>query len=158
MRRGIVFLAFGPGLVGLAGDLDWAQLTILPGLVASGGALLFGVNMWCLENRGVLWRESLPIHPGTVFSARVIVLLEFLLVSSGFTIVLSSLRAGLPERAGAGLDPVHLAGRHHAGGVGVDALVDQAAVRGRPALGPGDTRARRRSWSATPPGWPSARR
>ncbi len=97
MRRGIVFLAFGPGLVGLAGGLDWAQLTILPGLVASGGALLFGVNMWCLENRGILWRESLPIHPGTVFSARVIVLLEFLLVSSGFTILLSSLRAGVPN-------------------------------------------------------------
>jgi hypothetical protein len=96
MRRGIVFLAFGPGVVGVAGDLDWAQLTILPGLVASGGALLFGVNMWCLEGRGVLWRESLPISPGSVFSARITVLLEFLMLSSGFTILLSSLRAGVP--------------------------------------------------------------
>ena len=97
MRRGIVFLAFGPGVVGLAGNLDWPQLTILPGLVASGGALLFGVNMWCLEGRGALWRESLPISPGTIYSARVVVLLEFLLLSSGFTILLSSLRAGLPS-------------------------------------------------------------
>ena len=27
-------------------------MTILPGLVASGGALLFGVNAWCLDGRG----------------------------------------------------------------------------------------------------------
>ena len=143
MRRGIVFLAFGPGLVGLAGGLDWAQLTILPGLVASGGALLFGVNMWCLENRGILWRESLPIHPGTVFSARVIVLLEFLLVSSGFTILLVVAARRRAELPGAGLDPVHLARRDHAGGVGVDAVVAQAALRGRPALGPGNPGAAR---------------
>ena len=76
---------------------DWPQLTILPGLVASGGALLFGVNAWCLEARGVLWRESLPVDPATVFAARVVVLMEFLLLSSGFTIVLASLRAGVPS-------------------------------------------------------------
>ena len=57
-------LAVGPGLVGLAGGLDWTRLTILPGLVASGGALLFGVNAWCLDGRGALWRESLPVEPG----------------------------------------------------------------------------------------------
>lgn len=96
MRRGIVVLALGPGLVGVAGNLDWAQMTILPGLVASGGALLFGVNAWCLEGRGVLWRESLPVDPSVVFDARVIVLLEFLLVASGFTVLLASLRAGVP--------------------------------------------------------------
>ena len=97
MRRGIMVLAIGPGLVGIAGGLDWPQLTILPGLVASGGALLFGVNAWCLEARGVLWRESLPVNPATVFDARVVVLMEFLLLSSGFTILLASLRAGVPS-------------------------------------------------------------
>ena len=45
-------------------------MTILPGLVASGGALLFGVNAWCLDARGVLWRESLPAGPRQVFAAR----------------------------------------------------------------------------------------
>ena len=97
MRRGIMVLAIGPGLVGVAGGLDWPQLTILPGLVASGGALLFGVNAWCLEARGVLWRESLPVDPATVFDARVVVLMEFLLLSSGLTILLASLRAGVPS-------------------------------------------------------------
>ena len=64
MRRGLAVLAIGPGVVALAGNLDWPQMTILPGLVASGGALLFGVNAWCLDGRGGLWRESLPVGPG----------------------------------------------------------------------------------------------
>src|SRR4029079_2203613 len=77
MRRGVAVLAIGPGIVALAGDLTWSQMTILPGLVASGGALLFGVNAWCLDARGGLWRESLPVGPGAVFGARAWVLAEF---------------------------------------------------------------------------------
>jgi hypothetical protein len=99
MRRGLAVLAVGPGLVALAGDLTWSQMTILPGLVASGGALLFGVNAWCLDHRGSLWRESLPVSPATVFGARAWVLTEFLLVASFTTIVLAGLRAGLPTAA-----------------------------------------------------------
>lgn len=97
MRRGMLVLAVGPGIVALAGDLQWNTMTILPGLVASGGALLFGVNAWCLDARGTLWRESLPVDPVVVFRARAIVLAEWLMVASGLTIVLASLRAGLPE-------------------------------------------------------------
>ena len=99
MRRGLAVLAIGPGLVALAGDLTWSQMTILPGLVASGGALLFGVNSWCLDHRGGLWRESLPVSPATVFGARAWVLTEFLLVASFTTIVLAGLRAGAPTAA-----------------------------------------------------------
>jgi hypothetical protein len=97
MRRGLFVLAIGPGLVAIAGDLPWHAMTILPGLVASGGALLFGVNAWCLDGRGGLWRESLPVSPRTVFTARAIVLAEFLLIASLITIVLASLRAGIPS-------------------------------------------------------------
>ncbi len=96
MRRGLMVLAIGPGLVALAGGLEWSTMTILPGLVASGAALLFGVNVWCLDARGALWRESLPARARTVFAARVLVLSEWLLVASGVTLVLASLRAGLP--------------------------------------------------------------
>lgn len=99
MRRGVAVLAIGPGLVALAGDLTWSQMTILPGLVASGGALLFGVNAWCLDYRGGLWRESLPVGAGTVFAARAWVLAEFLLVASFTTMVLAGLRAGVPTAA-----------------------------------------------------------
>jgi len=99
MRRGLVVLSVGPGLVSLAGNLPWDQLTILPGLVASGGALLFGVNAWSLEGRGALWRESLPVGPSAVFTARAWVMLEFLVVASGITLGLAVLRAGTPSAA-----------------------------------------------------------
>ena len=89
-------LAVMPGAVALAGDLEWGMLTILPGLVASGAALLFGVNTWCLDGRGALWRDSLPVTPRTVFASRSVVLLEVLLSSAAVTLVLAALRAGRP--------------------------------------------------------------
>ena len=135
MRRGLAVLAIGPGVVALAGNLDWPQMTILPGLVASGGALLFGVNAWCLDGRGGLWRESLPVGPRVVFAARAWVLTEFLLVASFVTMVLAGLRAGLPERGRADRAPVHLARRGAAGRDVGHALVLAATVRRRPALG-----------------------
>jgi hypothetical protein len=96
LRRGLLVLAVLPGLVALAGALDWEMLCILPGLVASGGALLFGVNSWCLDGRGALWRDSLPVAPKAVFASRIFVLVEVLLLATVLTLVLASLRAGLP--------------------------------------------------------------
>jgi hypothetical protein len=64
--------------------------------VASGGALLFGVNAWCLDGRGALWRDSLPVAPRLAFLARLLVLAEVLLVAIALTLAMASLRAGLP--------------------------------------------------------------
>jgi hypothetical protein len=97
MRRGVMVLAIGPGLVAIFGNLPWSSMTILPGLVASGGALLFGVNAWSLDGRGALWRESLPVAPSRVFDARAWVITEFLAVASCITLGLGALRAGLPN-------------------------------------------------------------
>jgi hypothetical protein len=97
MRRGVMVLAVGPGLVAIFGDLPWSSMTILPGLVASGGALLFGINAWCLDGRGALWRENLPAPPTTLFDARAWVLFEFLAVASLITVALGAMRAGLPN-------------------------------------------------------------
>jgi hypothetical protein len=99
LRRGLIVLAFMPGLVAVAGSLEWSMVTILPGLVASGGALLFGVNSWCLDGRGALWRDSLPVSAGVAYYAKVIVLFEVLLAAAGFTILLAALRAGRPTSA-----------------------------------------------------------
>jgi hypothetical protein len=88
-----------PGLVAVAGDLQWDMLAILPGLVASGGALLFGVNAWCLDGRGALWRDSLPAAPGLTFLARALVLAEVLLVATSGTLVMAAVRAGVPSRS-----------------------------------------------------------
>ncbi|HEX4686872.1 MAG TPA: hypothetical protein VH228_08815 [Nocardioides sp.] len=97
MRRGVLVLAIGPGLVALFGDLQWGQMMILPGLVASGGALLFGVNAWCLDGRGALWRENLPAPATALFDARTLVLAEFLGVASLITVLVGALRAGIPD-------------------------------------------------------------
>jgi len=99
LRRGLLVLALMPGGVALAGNLDWQMLTILPGLVASGCALLFGVNTWCLDGSGALWRDSLPASPRSVFFVRAVVLLEVLLCSAALTLVLAALRAGAPTAA-----------------------------------------------------------
>jgi hypothetical protein len=96
LRRGLVVLALMPGLIAFGGQLGWDRLTILPGLVASGAALLFGVNTWCLDSRGALWRESLPVSPALAFGSRVWVLTEVLLGAALVTVVLSTLRAGVP--------------------------------------------------------------
>jgi hypothetical protein len=97
MRRGMMVLAIGPGLVAIFGNLPWPSMTILPGLVASGGALLFGVNAWCLDGRGALWRENLPVAPTLLFDARAYVLAEFLASASLLTIAIGALRAGVPN-------------------------------------------------------------
>jgi len=98
MRRGMLVLAIGPGLVAIFGNLPWSSMTILPGLVASGGALLFGVNAWSLDGRGALWRESLPVTPSDIFDSRAWVITEFLTVASLITIGIGALRAGVPNR------------------------------------------------------------
>ena len=96
MRRGMVVLALLPGIVAVGGSFRWDMLGIFPGLVASGGALLFGVNAWCLDGRGALWRDSLPVTPRLAFISRVLVLAEILSAASLATLLLASLRAGLP--------------------------------------------------------------
>lgn len=96
MRRGLAVLSVGPALVALAAAAPWTDLIVLPGLVASGAALLFGVNAWCLDERGGLWRESLPVSPRLVFAARTWVLAEFMLVAAFGTLLIGALRAPRP--------------------------------------------------------------
>ena len=120
---------------------QWQMLTVLPGLVASGGALLFGVNAWCLDGRGALWRESLPVAPGVAFALARSVLLEVLLCSALATLALATLRAGVPtapELGGPGL--LHAGGlrcrssrRACAGASRAPFAVDLRSARATPA-------------------------
>ncbi len=99
LRRGTWLLALAPGSVALVGGLDWSALVMMPGLVASGCVLLFGVNLWCLDGRGMLWRETLPVAPRTVVAARTWVLAELLVGAGAVTLLLGAVRAGRPTAA-----------------------------------------------------------
>lgn len=97
MRRGLLMLGLGPGLIALVMGMSWGEALILPGLAASGAALLFGINAFCLDGRGAVWRETLPIDPLSIFDARARVLAECLAVVSVLTLVAPALRNGLPD-------------------------------------------------------------
>ncbi|CAM3499090.1 hypothetical protein [Nocardioides zeicaulis] len=96
MRRGLLVLGIGPGLVALVAGLQWSSVMLLPGLTASGAALLFGVNAWCLDGKGMVWRETLPVPAARVFDVRALVVAECLAGVSGITLVLALLRNGVP--------------------------------------------------------------
>jgi hypothetical protein len=96
MRRGLMVLGLGPGLVALVAGLEWSSVMVLPGLTASGAALLFGVNAWCLDGKGMVWRETLPVAAADVFAVRTLVVAECMAAVSGVTVVLALLRNGLP--------------------------------------------------------------
>jgi hypothetical protein len=51
----------------------WPSLTLLPGLVAAGAGLLFGVNAFCLDGAGALWVATLPHSPRHTLTAKLLV-------------------------------------------------------------------------------------
>ena len=128
-------------------------MTILPGLVASGGALLFGVNAWCLDGRGALWRENLPAPPTALFDARTPILAEFLGVASPITILVGALRAGLPRgpELAALVASVLVVTLQVVGAC--PALVAETPLPGGPPVRPGDARTARLPWWATRLAW-----
>ena len=99
LRRGLVVLAVLPGAVAATAGLEWSSLVLLPGLVAAGAGLLFGVNAFCLDGPGAVWRGSLPGRPGTVFWAKAQVVAETCLVAVALTMVAGTVRADRPPTA-----------------------------------------------------------
>lgn len=96
LRRGLLVLTLLPGLGGLVTGVEWDFVILLPGLIASGVALLCGVNAWALDGRGALWRESLPVDPALVFAARSVVLAGMAGGAAVLGTVLAGLRADTP--------------------------------------------------------------
>jgi len=76
LRRGIVVLTITPAAIAVLARVDWAALVFVPGLVAAGAGLLFGVNVFCLDSTGAQWLSSLPHDPDLVFRAKTWVLTE----------------------------------------------------------------------------------
>jgi hypothetical protein len=70
LRRGVLVLGGVPACVAMLAGLEWADLVVLPGLVAAGAALLFGVNTFALDGPGATWLASLPCPRGWRSSPR----------------------------------------------------------------------------------------
>jgi hypothetical protein len=76
LRRGALVLAILPGLVAFGIGVQWSTLLLLPGLVASGAVLLFGVNTFCLDAGGAVWLATLPHDPRLALRAKAWVVTE----------------------------------------------------------------------------------
>lgn len=100
LRRGLVALVVIPAGVAAASGLPWPLVSLLPGLVASAAGLLFGVNMFALDGRGALWRQTLPEDPRRYLLARLIVLGEICLGGATLCVLAATARAPGPPTAG----------------------------------------------------------
>ncbi len=100
LRRGLATLIAVPALAAAGAGLDWSLAPILPGLVASGAGLLFGVNALSLDGSGAIWRESLPGPARTLLLARLLVITEVCLVAALRAALIGAVRApGAPPPA-----------------------------------------------------------
>ena len=128
MRRGMVVLALFPGLVAVGGSFRLGHARHLPGAgrlrrrAAVRGELLVPGRAG-----GALARQPARSAPGSAFVSRVLVLTEILLAATLVTLLLASLRAGLPTAAAAGRGALRGRRGHGPGGGHLAALVGRAA-------------------------------
>ena len=134
LRRGLLVLGILPGAVSALAGLQWASLVMLPGLVAAGAGLLFGVNAFCLDGTGARWLASLPGDDRVLFRAKAQVVAEVCVVAVALAVVAGATRAGRPPTAAEAVALVELRPR-----VGLPgrrdlyASVRAATAPGRPA-------------------------
>lgn len=104
IRRGLLVLGLLPGGIAAAADLDWPTLTLLPGLVAAGAGLLFGVNVFSLDGAGGVWLAAQPHDPAHAFWSKARVVTEVCAVGIVLTVAAGSVRTGrwpTPDEAAA---------------------------------------------------------
>jgi hypothetical protein len=98
LRRGLIVLAILPLAAAAIASLPWSSIALLPPLVASGAALLFGVNALSLDSSGAVWVSTLPHDPELVLRSKARVVME--VVSGAVVLVLvgAALRASSAPR------------------------------------------------------------
>lgn len=92
LRRGVMVLAVLPGVVALLAQPEWSTLTMLPGLVAAGAGLLFGVNAFCLDGAGAAWVSTLPHPPRLTLLSKLVVTAETCLAAVVVALVVATAR------------------------------------------------------------------
>ena len=100
LRRGGFVLGFLPTLGAAGAQVPWPSLMVLPGLIASGAGLLFGINAFCLDGSGSIFLASQPSDPVLQARAKAIVLAETVFGAVVIAAVGGSLRSpGSPTTA-----------------------------------------------------------
>lgn len=98
LRRGLLVLAVLPLSAAAVASLPWSSIALLPPLVASGAALLFGVNALSLDAGGAVWVSTLPHDPDLVLRSKARVVVEVVGASVLLVLVGAGLRAdGRPD-------------------------------------------------------------
>jgi hypothetical protein len=97
LRRGGLVLLFLPSLAAFVAKVPWESLVVLPGLVAAGAGLLFGINAFCLDGSGAVFLASLPHDPTLIARSKLLVLVETVFGAVAVAALAGSLRSpGLP--------------------------------------------------------------
>lgn len=99
LRRGVLMLATVPGVVAAVSGVEWSSIVMLPGIVAAGTGLLFGINVFCLDGGGAVWLATLPHDPRAAYLAKARVLAELCVLTSSCTVLLAAGRAPAPSAA-----------------------------------------------------------
>jgi hypothetical protein len=98
LRRGLLVLAVLPVAAAAVASLPWSSIALLPPLVSSGAALLFGVNALSLDGAGALWVATLPHDPALVLRVKARVVTEVVTGSVLLVLLGAGLRAnGTPS-------------------------------------------------------------
>jgi hypothetical protein len=99
LRRGVLVIVVVPGVIaGLVG-MAWQSLILVPGLIAAGAGLLFGINAFTLDSGGAVWLSTLPGWARPAFLAKSLVFAELALGAVLSALIGGSLRAPAPASA-----------------------------------------------------------
>ena len=90
LRRGCLVLAALPGVVAMLAHPTWVSLTLLPGLVAAGAGLLFGVNAFCLDGGGAVFVASQPHDPSRTLVAKLLITAQTCLLAVLLAVLLAA--------------------------------------------------------------------
>lgn len=96
LRRSLLLVLAVPVALAVLLPLPWTAVVVLPALVASGTALLHGVNVVALDGHGAVWRESLPHDPDTTLVGRLLALTTLCGAASAALVLVAAVRAGPP--------------------------------------------------------------
>lgn len=99
LRRGGLVLVLLPGVIAATLAIPWESLIVLPGLVAAGAGLLFGINAFALDASGSVWLASLPVSHRLLLLSKGLVLTETVLVAVVVAGLAGTVRSGEPPTA-----------------------------------------------------------